>query len=162
MSNKIKTESIDVVLLCGGKGQRLKSVVNDRPKVLAEINGRAFLDILIDYIGSFGFKRFILCTGYKADLIREYYKDRSTNLKIIFSEEKRPLGTAGAIKNAQGLIKSSPFLVLNGDSLCKLNLKKFIDSYFQKKALFSIVLVQAKQASEYGVVSLGRRNEILK
>ncbi|MBU2541490.1 MAG: NTP transferase domain-containing protein [Candidatus Omnitrophica bacterium] len=160
--NSIETESIDVVLLCGGKGERLKSAVNDRPKVLAEINGRAFLDILIDYIANFGFKHFILCTGYKSDLIKSYYKDKLRNLRISFSQELKPLGTAGAIKNAKSLIKSPTFLVLNGDSLCKLDLVEFIKFHIERKALFSAVLLKSEQAADYGIVSIGDSDRILK
>lgn len=161
MKSKVKTENIDVVMLCGGKGERLKPAVNDRPKVLAEINGKPFLDILIDYVASFGFKRFILCVGYKADLIRQYYKKKSS-LEIIFSEEKRLLGTAGAIKNAQHFIKSSPFLVMNGDSFCNVDFNNFINYHKDKKALFSVTLVNSSNADDYGSVSLTDSGEVVR
>ena len=86
---------IDVVLLCGGFGTRLKTVVHDRPKPMAEINDRPFLDILIDYVSDYGFKRFILCTGHKGDVIRKYYEAKNTQKIFLFSEEKEPLGTGG-------------------------------------------------------------------
>lgn len=155
MRSKIKnTKRIDIVMLCGGQGKRLKPVVNDRPKVLAEINGKPFLDILINYVASFGFARFILCLGYKAELVRQYYKENRPSLEIIFSQENRPLGTAGAIKNAERLIKSSPFLVMNADSLCNLDFNNFINFHKDKKALFSVALINSRKADDYGSVTL--------
>jgi NDP-sugar pyrophosphorylase family protein len=172
MSNNVKAKDIDVVILCGGRGERLQSVVNDRPKILAEINGRPFLDILIDYVANFGFKRFILCIGYMGDAIKRHFtvdyprksafKTIRVNPRYIFSEEKKPLGTAGAIKNAQPFIKSNPFLVINGDSICQLNLNEFIDFHISKKSSFSIVLVKTKRNDDYGVVKLGPSQEVIR
>lgn len=81
------TRNIDVVILCGGKGERLWPVVSDRPKPMAKIVHRPFLDILIGYVSSFGFKRFILCVRYMKEFIKDYYEDKKG---IIFSEEKEP------------------------------------------------------------------------
>lgn len=160
MDNIVNTEDIDVVVLCGGRGERLQSLLSDRPKVLAEINGQPFLDILIDYVASFGFKRFILCIGYMADLIKRHYQYSAKTLNILFSEEKEPLGTAGAIKNAEPLIISNPFLVMNGDSLCRLNLNEFIDFHIKKKALFSIVLSNVQNRDDCGKVVLDKLGRV--
>jgi NDP-sugar pyrophosphorylase family protein len=160
----IKTDTMDVVILCGGKGKRLRTVIKDRPKVLAEINGQTFLDILIDYVTGFGFRRFIFCIGYKGDMIKRHftidYSRKSAfrtiraNLRYIFSEEKELLGTAGAIKKAQLLIKNNPFLVMNGDSICKLDLNRFINFHIEKRALFSMALCDVKNTASCGKVTL--------
>ncbi|UCB56922.1 MAG: NTP transferase domain-containing protein [Candidatus Omnitrophota bacterium] len=160
MNNTLKAEDIDVVLLCGGEGRRLKPVLNGRPKALADINGRPFLDILIAQLEGAGFRRFVLCTGHKAELISRYCKDKETSVEIILSEEKEPLGTAGAIKNAQSYIKSEPFMVMNGDSLCSLDFADFINYHTDKKALSSIVLINSCEACEYGLVNLSNSGEI--
>lgn len=161
MNCYLKINDVDVVILCGGRGTRLRPLVKDRPKGLAEINGKPFLDILIDYLANFGFKRFILCIGYLGQNIKQHYQNQHSSLKILFSEEKKPLGTAGAVKNAEPLIKSNPFLVLNGDSFCRINLYEFINFYIRKKALVSIALTKAKRASAYGAVSLSPSQQIL-
>ena len=150
-----RISTIDVVLLCGGRGKRLKPSVNNRPKPMAEINNRPFLDILIDYISGFGFRRFILSTGYMANFIKEYYQKKESPLEFIFSEEERPLGTGGAIKNAEALIKSPVFLVLNGDSFCDVNLQKFLNFHLDKKALVTMALTVHDDCKEYGTVILG-------
>lgn len=147
-------QDIDVVMLCGGRGERLRNIIKDRPKPMAEIKGKPFLDILIDYVAGFGFRRFILCIGYKGDFIKRYYQNRDVSFTILFSEEKTQLGTAGALKNAAPLIKSNSFLVMNGDSFCKLDLNEFINFHINKNALFSIALVKANPGSDYGVVNL--------
>ena len=161
MHSGIKTRDIDVLILCGGKGERLKCVVSDRPKPMAEVNSKPFLDILIDYISGFGFRRFILCLGYGSDYIKKYYKNKNTDLKILFSEEKTPLGTGGAIKNAELKVRSNPFLVINGDSFCKLDLNEFINFYFINNALFSIVLVKDEEGKGKGTVTLGDSQEVI-
>lgn len=157
----IDIKKIDVLILCGGLGRRLKSIVSDRPKPMAEIDECPFLDILIDYVASYGFKRFILCVGYKADIIKQYYRKESKPVTILFSEENKPLGTAGAVKNAQKIIKSNPFLVMNGDSFCKINLHQFLNFHLSKRALLSIALVKSKKTAEFGVVKLGDSQQII-
>lgn len=154
-------ENMDVVILCGGMGTRLRNIVSDRPKVMAEVNSRPFLDILIDYVAGYGFKRFILCVGYMKDFIKKYYEQRSSDLKILFSEEKDLLGTAGAIKNAEALIQSNPFLVMNGDSFCKIDIKAFLDFHINKKALASIALVSPDKDADYGVVTVDDNRRIM-
>jgi len=129
---------------------------------MAEINNRPFLDILIEYVAGYGFKRFILCIGYMGDVVREYYQKRSGSLTILFSEEKDPLGTGGALKNAELLIQSNPFLVMNGDSFCKIELDRFIDYHISKEALVTIALAQIKSASDYGVVTIDPSGRIIR
>lgn len=164
MNNNLKTDTIDVVILCGGKGERLRPLMSDRPKPLAEIDGRPFLDILIDYVASFGFRRFILCIGYMGDMLRQHYqnyKKGDVSLTILFSEEKKPMGTAGAIKNAQPFIKSNPLLVMNGDSFCQLNLNEFISFHIKKKALFSIVVSNIHNTRNCGKVVLDKSGRVI-
>jgi len=131
-------QDIDVVILCGGKGSRLQQVVNDRPKPMADINGRPFLDIILDYYYSFGFSKFILCLGYKADFITTYYQNKKNKYEILFSAENKVLGTAGALKNAEELI----------------NLTHFLDFHCNKKAQISIALTTSNDVKEYGQIIL--------
>lgn len=147
-------QDLEAVLLCGGMGRRLQAVVHDRPKPMAEINGRPFLDILIGRLKGLGCKRFVLCTGYRGEAIRRYYQDKADSGEIVFSQEPEPLGTAGALKNAEALIQGSYFLVANGDSLCKFALSSFLDFHLRKKALVSIALIKGKATQEIGAVRL--------
>lgn len=162
MTPAMNSREIDVVILCGGQGKRLRKMVSDRPKPLARINGQPYLDILIDQVASFGFRRFILCIGYMGNKIKQYYQKKRSPLTILFSEEKKPLGTGGAIKNAKSLIQSNPFLVLNGDSFCQVDFCEFVDFHMRKEALLSIVLVKTEKTKDYGVISLGDSQRIVK
>jgi NDP-sugar pyrophosphorylase family protein len=157
----IGPQDIDVVILCGGLGTRLQGVIDDRPKSMAEINDRPFLDILVDYVARYGFTRFILCTGFKGDLIKRHYETKRSGLVFLISEEKIPLGTAGAIKNAESFIESDTFIVLNGDSLCEIDIKDFLSFHIGKKALISIVLTTIKNSMDFGVVRLDRHQKII-
>ena len=152
---------IDILILTGGQGKRLRKVVSDKPKTMAEIDGHPFLDILIDYASGYGFKRFILCTGYMSDVITNHYSNKKTVQEILFSHKDKPLGTAGAVKNAEGLIQSNPFMVINGDSFCAVNLAAFLEFHFKKAASLSMVVSEVKDAKDYGTVAMDDSHRIL-
>ena len=148
------SSEMDVVILCGGLGKRLRPVVFGQAKVLAKIGERIFLDILIDNLLMQGFKNIILSVGYLKEQIKNHYS-KNYDYTITFSEEEEPLGTGGALKKAKPLIRSNPFMVMNGDSICNVNFRSFIDFHVEKRALLSIVLVRSKTAvQDYGSVTL--------
>ncbi len=153
---------IDVVILCGGLGKRLKNIISDRPKPMAEIEGRPFIQFLIECFSNFGVERFILCTGYKDNIIRQYFQDRYDDKEILISKEDKSLGTGGAIKHAIPIIYSNPFFVINGDSFCKLNIYDFHKFHVLKKALVSIALVKVKNAERFGYVNVDTLGSITK
>lgn len=161
----VSLEKIDVIVLCGGFGKRLKSVIHDTPKVLAKIGDTTFLDILINNISLYGFKDIVLCIGHLKEQIKRHfdyhcddyhdYHGYDRNIyNITFSEEEEPLGTGGALKNAEWLIKSDPFIVMNGDSICNVNFRGLLDFHIYKKALLSIVLTKSLTSKDYGTVLL--------
>jgi NDP-sugar pyrophosphorylase family protein len=151
----------DLVILCGGLGKRLRSIVDDRPKVMSEINGKPFLEILIKYIKCFGFKKIILCTGHLGHMIQNYFGNGiKYDIEIVYSQEEVALGTAGAIKNAERIISSNPFFVLNGDSFTRINFYTLISFHLQNDADISIPLVKIKRPSRYGTVSIGDNSRI--
>ena len=128
---------------------------------MAMINQRPFLDILIEYLAGFGFRRFVLCAGHKSEVIRNYYSSRDDSLKFVISEENMPLGTGGAIKNAEEYIQSNPFLAVNGDSSCSLDLAYFYNFHLAKQGLMSMVVVESKNTADCGLVSLDDQNRII-
>lgn len=159
MANLLK--NIDVFILCGGRGRRLKKISGRVPKPMVPIGRRPFLDIVIDYLRKSGFKRFILGVGYKAHFIRSYYKEyKISGIEIVFSQEKQPLGTGGAVKKAKRLIKSDIFFVLNGDSFSEFDAKDFVRFYKQKKAGILILLRKVKNNNDFGAIATNRKSEI--
>lgn len=155
------TADIDVIILCGGLGTRLGSLAQGIPKPMVEINDRPFLDILIGHVASFGYKRFILCAGHKSEVIEDYYSRKNDGLTYAISKEIEPLGTAGAFKNAEKLIKSASVLGMNGDSFCRANLKDFLGFHFSRSARASIVLTSLEDSRDYGAITLNAQQEII-
>ena len=94
---------IDVVILCGGLGTRLRMGDAGAPKPMVLIQDKPFLKILVDYVASYGFRRFLFCVGYKADVIKEHFRI-TQGLQTEFSQESEMLGTGGGAKT----LRSAP------------------------------------------------------
>lgn len=152
--------SMDAVVLCGGQGKRLRSVVADKQKVLAEIGGTPFLDILLKNLKRQGIQHVVLCTGYKAEALEEYYRRNPQGLVIEFAREANPLGTGGALKNARYFISSDPFLALNGDSFCGVDVNALASFHRSKSARASVVVSSVKEAGDFGRIVLDESGRI--
>lgn len=152
---------MDIVILCGGLGTRLKSVTGDAPKVMAEVDGKPFLDVIIEYLKDQGFQRIILCTGYQAQTVERYYQENSHDMRIVFSREEEPLGTGGALKNTRSLIESDIFFVMNGDSFCPINLKNFLGFYEKQKTIAALAVSKVDESKDYGGIVLDKEYRIL-
>ena len=107
---------VTAVILAGGMGTRLRKVISDRPKVMAEINGKPFLYYLLDQLAYASTERVIISTGYMAESIEDAMGASYKSLHVDYSKEKTPLGTAGALKLAERAIDTEYCLVINGDS----------------------------------------------
>jgi len=156
----MKKAECDCLILCGGLGKRLRGVVEDVPKVMADVNGRPFLDYMIEYLKSQDIERIVLCTGYKAEMVEDYYRDHAFDLTIDFSREWEPLGTAGGLKNAEEIISSNPMFVLNGDSFLPVDLQSLLDFHLEKKALASMIVTEVPASDDYGSVVLDENKRI--
>lgn len=142
------------IILAGGFGTRLKSVVGDVPKSMAIIAGKPFLEHQIRFLKEYGITEIIIAVHHMADKIKSYFGNGLRwAVDITYSEEEVPLGTAGAIKNAERYIDDT-FLVLNGDSYSNLNLNEFIEFHKSKRSNFSIALTNSNNASHYGSVAI--------
>jgi NDP-sugar pyrophosphorylase family protein len=150
---------IDVLILCGGYGRRLQPMVPDRPKGMALIRGRPFLDILVEKLLNSGFKRIIFCVGHLKEQIINRFKLRN-DAKFLFSEESFPLGTGGAVENALSLVCSDSILVLNGDSICDVNYNKFIQFHYAKNSSATFVLTNRQERDDGGNVIIDEKNRI--
>jgi D-glycero-alpha-D-manno-heptose 1-phosphate guanylyltransferase len=141
-------------------GTRLRSVVNDRSKVMAVIGGRPFLTYLFEQLLSVGISRVVLCTGYRGQQVHDCLGESYKSLPIIYSEESTPLGTAGALRLALPTLQSDPVLVMNGDSYCAGSLEKLWDSHYCLQAAATLMLAFASDIRRYGRVQLGEGHEV--
>lgn len=147
------------IILAGGFGSRLRSVVSDRPKVLAEINGKPFITFILNKLENEGFKNIILSTGYMGDMIKKTIGEEYKGLTIKYFKEDKPLGTGGALKNIGKFIKQKNLLVMNGDTLHNINTRNLIDSL---KGDNDIILgIYKNDASRYGLLKIDRNKLIL-
>jgi NDP-sugar pyrophosphorylase family protein len=159
MNIRNELTKIDVVILCGGLGTRLRTISKDLPKALMPFAGRPFIDILIESLLPFGFKRFILCVGHLKEKVQKHFL--KSDYEVIFSEEAEPLGTGGAVKKAIPLIECPSFLVMNGDSICPVDFSSFYNFHAQKGGILSLVLVKPQSGQDYGVVEVDDNQRVI-
>jgi NDP-sugar pyrophosphorylase family protein len=151
---------MQAVILAGGLGTRLRSLVNDRPKPMASILNRPFLEYQLEFLKKYQVTEVILCVGYLWEKIYEFFRDgKEWDVKIHYAVEETPLGTGGALKNAEKLL-NGPFLLLNGDSFFEMNLEELIRFHEIAKLktesfVGTIALSEVPDRNNYGTVGLG-------
>jgi len=115
------------IILAGGRGKRLRPITDKIPKPLIPINNKPLIERTIKYLKKYGIKKIIISSGYKSNQIEKFLKQKKNfDCDIIFSIERTPLGTGGAIKKALKYVDEESFLVLNGDIVTNINLKKIM------------------------------------
>lgn len=122
---------MQVVILAGGLGARLRPLTKSVPKAMVAIHGIPFLQYQLELIKSQGFTEILILAGYLGGCIKAYFGDgRNFGLNIIYSHEKKPLGTGGALKKAENKL-AKEFLLLNGDTLLPIDYRKLIECFYQ-------------------------------
>jgi mannose-1-phosphate guanylyltransferase len=118
------------LILAGGEGRRLRPLTNDRPKPLLEVGGKPIIEWQIEWMKKYGVDYFVIVAGYMKDKLTEYLGTGSKwNVDINFVIEEEPLGTGGAIKNAESILgKESKFIVANGDIITNFDLSILMNS----------------------------------
>jgi NDP-sugar pyrophosphorylase family protein len=151
------------VLLVGGMGSRLRAVVSSTPKPLAPVGKRSFLELLIEQLRSQGIWQLVLCTGYLANHIEQQFGDgRKWGVEIQYSKELEPLGTAGAIRNAQAYLSGETFLVMNGDSFLEADFDQLADFHRKHRGIATIAATRVSNAGRYGTLHIDRDDRILR
>jgi len=159
MSNSLN--NIDVVILCGGLGTRLKSEIGDAQKVMTAIDDEPFLNLKIEQVKEQGVRRVVLCTGHQAQDVEDYYSKNSLGITISLSKEEEPLGTGGAIKNAQSLVQSDHFFAMNGDCFSEVDFQALLDYHLSQKSLATLVVSRVKDGKDYGGITLDSSRRII-
>jgi D-glycero-alpha-D-manno-heptose 1-phosphate guanylyltransferase len=151
----------EAIILAGGFGTRLQSVVSEVPKPMAPINGHPFLEYLIRYLHKFGIQRIVFSVGYKSEIIESYFGSSFEGITIDYAKEAEPLGTGGGLKNAMEKCHSEHVLVLNGDTFLALDLDGFYNFHVSHQADVSICLRNIEEAARYGTVHIDENNRLL-
>ncbi|HIC6923172.1 TPA: D-glycero-D-manno-heptose 1-phosphate guanosyltransferase [Campylobacter jejuni] len=147
---------MQAIILCGGLGTRLKSIIKDIPKPMAPINDKPFLEFIFEYLKKQGIKEVILAVSYKYEVMQEYFKDEFLGIKIKYSIEKEPLGTGGAIKEALKFIKNEAY-VLNGDTFFDIDLSKLK----LNRSKICLALKQMNDFDRYGTVNVNEQGFVI-
>ena len=161
MSDQRQLQDCTAVILAGGLGMRLRPVVSDRPKPLAEVNGRPFITYLLDQLADSGVKRIVLCTGYMGEKMEEVLGGRWRSAQLIFSQEQTRLGTGGALRLAYRHIQTETALVMNGDSYCEVDLAAFWQQHKLYPQDCTILLTMVQDVQRFGQVKLNSENQAI-
>lgn len=142
----------EAVILAGGFGTRLRSVVSDVPKPMAPVAGRPFLEWLIDYLIGYGYTHLVLSTGYMADRIEQHFGSMYKGVPLHYAVEHEPLGTGGGIKNALSLCEQDTVTVLNGDTLFRVDYNALAAFHQSHSSRLTLFLRHVADTSRYGAV----------
>ena len=153
---------VTAVILAGGLGTRLRKVVSDRPKVMAEINCKPFLYYLLDQLMDASIEKIVISTGYMGHLIEETVGSSYKRLQVDYSQEEIPLGTAGALKLAGQAVDAEYCLVMNGDSYTEFDPVSLFLIHKQKNANITILVKAVSNTSRFGTIQMNKQNEIIR
>jgi D-glycero-alpha-D-manno-heptose 1-phosphate guanylyltransferase len=152
----------EAIILAGGFGTRLKSVVSDVPKPMAPINGKPFLEYQLNYLISQGFTLINLAVGYKYQVISQYFGCHFNGADLIYSVEKIPLGTGGALINIlKNERKKQPIIVLNGDTFFPIDINQLEYKCQADNADWGIALFRSSNLERYATVNLDKNGKVL-
>jgi NDP-sugar pyrophosphorylase family protein len=154
---------VDVLVLAGGLGSRLDGHLTGLPKILAPIDGRPFLEYLLDWLKGQGVVRVVLGLGHRGEAVRAYLATHSwIGLEVIPVVESRPLGTAGAVGFAFPDLRGSPVMVMNGDTVVEADLGAFVDGHRHSGAAASILCAKVEDAGRYGRIEIDSADRIVR
>ena len=141
-----------VAILCGGKGTRLREKTDSIPKALVEVGGRPILWHIMKIYGAYGFNEFILCLGYKGQMIKDYFSDSKEQWKIDFADTGEETNTGGRIKKIEPLIKEETFMVTYGDGVSDLDIRKLLE--FHRAHGKTGTLTAINPPSQFGLLDI--------
>lgn len=147
---------MEAIILAGGLGTRLRKVITDLPKPMAPIGGRPFIAILFDELIAAGFTSAILAVGYRHEMILDYFGDNYRSLQLIYSVERKPLGTGGAIRLAIDEATASEVFVLNGDTHLELDYRAMLSAHLSLKSSITIAVRVVPDVSRYGSLDIAQ------
>jgi len=150
----------EAIILAGGLGTRLRTVISDIPKCMAPINGKPFLYYLLENLKNKGIENFIFSVGHLHEIIERYLNENYANLNYKISLEEEPLGTGGAIKSACLKTSQKNILVCNGDTFYNIDVDLLYKFHEEKKGSCSQCLKPMQNFDRYGAVELNSDQSI--
>lgn len=147
----------EAIILAGGFGTRLRSLVSDVPKPLAPVSGRPFLAWVLDALAVQGVRRVILATGYRGDCVTETFGQSWRGMELLYSQEHAPLGTGGAIALAFSQVQGDACIVLNGDTWLAIDHTEFDQAWRSGHARLAVALAEVPDVSRYGAVKIAQQ-----
>jgi D-glycero-alpha-D-manno-heptose 1-phosphate guanylyltransferase len=151
----------EAVILAGGFGTRLQPVVKEVPKAMAPVNGRPFLEYLLNHLEASGIKKVVLSVGHRSEMIIDHFGSEYLGIKIDYAIENEPLGTGGGIRLALEKCSDKIVLAMNGDTMFAVDLKDFYKKHLEHKAMISIALRKVEDISRYGSVRTDKNNTVI-
>jgi D-glycero-alpha-D-manno-heptose 1-phosphate guanylyltransferase len=145
---------LEAIILAGGFGTRLQQVVSDIPKAMAQVNGRPFIEYLLNYLRGQGITKFIFSVGYKKEAIESHLGNQFKNIPVEYAIEEEPLGTGGGIKNAFKMVEGKSAFVLNGDSMFRLGLSALSQLHSNANADITLALRFLEETERFGTVKI--------
>lgn len=143
------------VILAGGAGPELRPLTYEVPKALIPVGGKPILEYTIERLHNLDIRTVILAIGHLGNKIKDHFgSGKSFGVDIIYSEEKQPLGTAGALKKVQPLLANQPFLVLHGDILADIDLDELVRFHQEQHSVGTIALTTNRETTAFGMVAL--------
>ncbi len=154
---------MDVVILAGGLGTRLRSVVSDVPKCMAMVDNKPFVEYWLRYLSNTNAENVVFSLGYKAEVVTNWIEtiEKHFPFNINYVVEQEPLGTGGAIRFAIEKTKSEDVLIINGDSFFKVPINKFYSQYKTKNCPLALALKPMTNFERYGNVKIDSYNKII-
>jgi mannose-1-phosphate guanylyltransferase/phosphomannomutase len=147
-----KGTTMKAVVMAGGEGTRLRPLTINRPKPMVSLVDRPVIQHIIELLKAHGITDIIITVQYLANMIQDYYGDGSAyGVRIRYSLEDIPLGTAGSVKNAEHLL-TEPFLVISGDALTDFDLTKIIQHHQRSQAMATLTLTRVENPLDFGVI----------
>ena len=151
------------VVLAGGLGTRLRSVLPEIPKPMAPIRDKPFLEHLLCWIARSGIRRAVLSSGYRHEIIEEYFRNgESVGLELIYSVEQKPLGTWGALRQASRHVDRNEFIALNGDSWLEVDLCQLFNFHINCGGVATLAAAHVMDSSRFGSLQMNLSGRILR
>ena len=156
----MKMDNIQLIILCGGLGTRIKSISKEKPKILCEFEGKSYLEYLLEKVIAYNFTDIILSAGFKGELLSEWLEKSRFSNQVRIVIEEIPLGTGGAIKFAS-TDRNKDKIIINGDTVFELDMVKFYHSC--ETSDIKVVMKKVKRANypDSGFFTIDINNKVL-